>query len=187
MIETLKWHNEKRKVKNLIPYEYNPRQMTEKQAKLLTDSLKKFDLVEIPAIDTDNKIIAGHMRMKIMLELGRGDEEVDVRVPNRKLTEREFQEYNLRSNKNVGDWDFDILANFEDELLKEVGFEGVSADEFNNNNKEVDTDEMSTSYEVKLKLNEEEYERFLSNIAKAQAKLDLESNEQVILHLLDHA
>lgn len=39
------WHNEKRKIKDLIPTEGNPRQLTEKQAKDLESSLKKFNLM----------------------------------------------------------------------------------------------------------------------------------------------
>ena len=33
------------------------------------------------------------------------------------------QELNLRLNKNLGYWDYDMLANFEEELLMDVGFE----------------------------------------------------------------
>src|SRR4030066_369569 len=124
MSEKLLWHTEKRRIDDLIPYEHNPRQMSEKQVKDLTKSLEKFDLVEIPAIDTDNKIIAGHQRLKIMQLIGRGEEEIDVRLPSRKLTDKEFQEYNIRSNKNTGEWSFDGLANnFEIEDLKEWGFD----------------------------------------------------------------
>ena len=83
---------EKRKINDLIPYENNPRQMTEKQNEDLKKSLEKFNLVEIPAIDTDNKIISGHQRLRILQQLGRGDEEIDVRVPDRKLTDEEFKE-----------------------------------------------------------------------------------------------
>lgn len=107
----IKWHNEKRKLKDLTPFEHNPRQLTEKQYSELKKSLEKFDLAEIPAINTDNKICAGHQRLKILLELYGKDHEIDVRVPNRKLTQKEFEEYNIRSNKNTGEWDFDILAN----------------------------------------------------------------------------
>ena len=119
----LNWHTEKRKVRDLVPFEGNPRIMNDKQLEDLKKSVSKFDLVEIPAIDTSNKIIAGHQRLKIMLLLGRGDEEIDVRVPSRKLTEAEFKEYNLRSNKNTGEWNFDELANFDEDLLKEFGFD----------------------------------------------------------------
>jgi len=123
MIGKLKWHTEKRKIDELIPFEGNPRQMTEKQNADLKKSLEKFNLVEIPAIDTDNKIIAGHQRLRVLQASGRGKEEIDVRVPSRKLTDKEFREYNIRSNKNLGEWDFDLLANFEDNLLIDAGFE----------------------------------------------------------------
>ena len=106
----LKWHNETRKIDELLPFESNPRQLTDKQAEDLKKSLDKFDLVEIPAIDLDNRIIAGHQRVKVLQLLGRGHEEIDVRVPNRKLTASEFKEYNIRSNKNTGQWDFNILS-----------------------------------------------------------------------------
>jgi len=122
-MEKLSWHTEERKIDDLIPYEGNPRQMTEKQKNDLQKSLEKFNLVEIPAIDTDNKIIAGHQRLRILQLLGRGDEKIDVRMPNRKLTDKEFREYNLRSNKNLGEWDYDLLANFDEKELIFAGFE----------------------------------------------------------------
>ena len=128
-MEKLKWHTEKRKVNDLIPYENNPRIMTEKQKNDLQKSLEKFDLVEIPATDLDNKIIAGHQRLKIMQLLDRGEEEIDVRIPNRKLTDDEFREYNLRSNKNIGDWNLDMLANLDEDLLLDVGFEKGELDD----------------------------------------------------------
>ena len=66
---SIEWHNETRLLSELIPYEFNPRQLTKKQYKDLTKSLKKFNLAEIPAINTDNKIIAGHQRIRILTEL----------------------------------------------------------------------------------------------------------------------
>jgi hypothetical protein len=44
---------------------------------------------------------------------------VYVNIPDLK----EEQELNLRLNKNLGHWDWDMLANFSEDLLKEVGFE----------------------------------------------------------------
>jgi len=118
------WTNARRKVRDCIPWEFNPRQLTEKEAKHLTESLKKFNLVEPPALNTDGKLVGGHQRLKIMAMLGRGDEEIDVRVPNRMLTEQELKELNVRLNKNTGSWDFDALANYFDaEDLVEWGFD----------------------------------------------------------------
>jgi hypothetical protein len=68
----------------------------------------KIHLAEIPAINTNDVIIAGHQRVVVLMELGRGEEFIDV-VPNRELTELEFKEYNIRSNVSIGDWDIDIL------------------------------------------------------------------------------
>jgi len=126
-MDKLVWHNEKRKISDLIHFEGNPRQMTKKQADDLKKSLEKFNLVEIPAIDTDNKIIIGHQRLKILQLLNRGEEEIDVRIPNRKLTEEEFREYNIISNKVGGSFDFDLLANFGGDLL-DVGFSSKEID-----------------------------------------------------------
>lgn len=128
----MKWHTEQRRISELIPYDNNPRRLTDKQKSDLEKSLRKFDLAEIPAINTDNIILAGHMRLRILSELGRSGETIDVRVPDRTLTENEVQEYNIRSNKNTGEWDMDVLANaFDVDELKEWGFDdkslGVSA------------------------------------------------------------
>jgi len=127
----LTWHNEVRRIKDLIPYVANPRQITEKQAKDLKKSLDKFGLADPLVINTDNTIIGGHQRKKI-LETLMGvapDFEVDVRVPDRELTVDESRELNVRLNKNVASFDFDILANnFELEDLKEWGFEDSDLD-----------------------------------------------------------
>jgi len=130
----LSWTTTTRKILDLIPHPTNPRQMTTKQVEDLTASIAKFNLAEIPAINANNTILAGHQRLKIMALLGRGDEEIDVRIPSRQLTEEEEREYLVRSNKNAGEWDFDILANsFDHEDLIEWGFEpktlGIGSEE----------------------------------------------------------
>ncbi len=121
----LTWHTEERCVKNLLPLKTNPRKMSEKQVADLKKSLEKFDLVEIPAVDTDGKIVAGHQRVAVLQLLGRGDEMIDCRVPNRKLTKQEYEQYLITSNKVHGDWDVDLLRdNFEIDTLIESGFTG---------------------------------------------------------------
>ena len=131
----MKWHNEKRKLSELIPYEMNPRQLTVEQHKHLTASLKKFDLAEVPAINTDNTIVAGHQRTRILAELHGLDYEIDVRVPDKKLTKADFEEYLIRSNLNTGEFDMDVLSGFDEMKLLEWGFsedelQFFTADEF---------------------------------------------------------
>ena len=137
----MKWTTEKRRINDLVPFEGNPRQMTEKQNEDLKKSLEKFDLAEIPAINKDNTILAGHQRLRILQSLGRGEEEIDVRIPDRQLDEKEVKEYNIRSNKNLGEWNFDVLANnFEVDNLLEWGFSendfNINIDKFDDEKKE---------------------------------------------------
>ena len=81
------------------------------------------NLVEIPAIDLDGKILAGHMRVRAMQLLNRGNEIIDVRQPNRKLSEEEAKRYIVSSNSLGGDWDFEKLKSFEIDLLTDIGFD----------------------------------------------------------------
>lgn len=121
--EKISFHNEKRKLGDLLPHEHNPRRLSPQQAIDLRRSLKKFSLAEIPVINTDNKILAGHQRIKILGDLEGADYEIDVRVPNRTLTQEEADEYLIRSNKNTGEWDAEILTRyFDEDFLMDVGF-----------------------------------------------------------------
>jgi len=123
----MKWKTEKRKISELKPFPGNPRQANEKQWKDLERSLDKFNLADPLVINTDNTVIGGNFRLKVLKE--KGIKEVDVRVPNRKLTRKEAEELNLRLNKNQGEWDESLLANFDEDLLKDVGFEAEELDE----------------------------------------------------------
>jgi hypothetical protein len=121
--EKLVWHNEQIRVGDCKGYKYNPRSLTNNERKELKKSLEKFNLVEIPALDLDDTIIAGHQRIEVLMMLGRVDEIIDVRKPNRKLTKEEFDEYNLRSNKTTGEWDLEkLMAHFDKDLVASIGF-----------------------------------------------------------------
>ena len=126
----LTWHTEKRRLGDLIEWDKNPRQLKEHDAEHLKKSLDNFGVADPLIINTDNRIIGGHMRRRIMLQSGyKPDDLVDVRVPERELTEREAEELAIRLNKNTGDWDFDALANnFELDDLLEWGFEKQELD-----------------------------------------------------------
>lgn len=146
----LSWRTEQRRVKDLLPYKQNPRKMSQKQKDDLIKSLKQFDLVEIPAIDTKNRIIAGHQRCAVLQLMGRGEEMIDVRVPSRALTEREYKQYMLTSNKVHGDWDEDILSEyFETDLLLESGFTQEEITDLTTDVLETEDDEFDIEKEAK--------------------------------------
>ncbi len=121
------WRPSRRKVSDLIPFRGNPRQASEKEEADLNKSLAKFDLAEPLVINTNNEVIGGNFRLRLLRE--KGVQEVDVRVPDRKLTKQEVNELNLRLNKNQGHWDTDLLANFSEDLLKDVGWSPDELDE----------------------------------------------------------
>jgi DNA modification methylase len=123
-MKKLSWHTEKRKISSLVPNEQNPRTISPKQVEDLKKSLEKYNLVEIPVINTDNKLIAGHQRLMVMKLLGRENEEIDVRVPSRPLTQKEYDRYLLSSNALHADWDWSKLAaNFDIDTLLVSGFD----------------------------------------------------------------
>ncbi|QDP61033.1 MAG: hypothetical protein Tp1123DCM1511741_22 [Prokaryotic dsDNA virus sp.] len=109
-------------VSDLKEYENNPRRLDAHKLRHLEDSIKKFGLAEPLCINTDNVICGGHGRLKVLKKLG--IQKVDCYFPDRKLSQQEFDELNVRLNKNTaGTFDFDKLSNmFEIEELKNIGF-----------------------------------------------------------------
>tara|TARA_R100001443_G_scaffold75656_2_gene83211 strand:+ start:205 stop:711 length:507 start_codon:yes stop_codon:yes gene_type:complete len=113
---------EKIKIAELNPAEYNPRKMTNKQYEDLKSSLEKFGLVDPIIINSDNTVVGGHQRLRIMRELG-AELVPTVRV---NLSKEDEKELNIRLNKNSGEFDLDILANnFEIDELKDWGFKDI--------------------------------------------------------------
>lgn len=130
-MEKLKWETKKVKVKDLIQLSINPRKISENKKQKLIESLEKFNLVEIPAVNKDMEIIGGNQRVMALVLLGRGEEEIDVRVPNRKLSKKEVKEYAIMSNTHAGEFDFEILdLEFADIDIAELGFDLVGWDEW---------------------------------------------------------
>lgn len=106
----------------LKPAEYNPRALSETEGKHLRESLDTFGIVD-PIIvnknkDRENVIVGGHQRYFMWKQMG--NKTIPVFYVD--LTLEKEQELNLRLNKNVGHFDFDMLANFDEALLEAVGF-----------------------------------------------------------------
>ena len=113
----------KRKIKDLIRAEYNPRKLTKVQEQDLKDSLTRFGLVDPIIVNINNErkniIIGGHQRVKVWEAMD--NKEVDCIELN--LTYDKERELNIRLNKNTGGWDDDLLKEFFDyEELTEWGF-----------------------------------------------------------------
>lgn len=147
-MKKLKWTTVQKRVDDLIPQEVNPRIITDKQMSDLKKSLQKYNLVEIPAIDLNGRILAGHQRIQAMQLLNRGSELIDVRIPNRKLTEAESKQYLIASNALGGDWDFESLKAFDLEILTNAGFDEMTLAKFWDEDKEVKEDSFDVEKEL---------------------------------------
>ncbi|MCK9578223.1 DNA modification methylase [bacterium] len=148
-MQKLQWHTVQKRVNDLVPQEINPRIITDKQMSDLKKSLKKYNLVEIPAIDFNGKILAGHQRVKALQLLNRGEDVIDVRKPNRQLTEKEAKQYLIASNSLGGDWDFESLKSFDLDILMEAGFDQIQLAKFWDEEKEVVDDSFNIEKEIK--------------------------------------
>jgi DNA modification methylase len=121
------WTNERRKLRDLVPWEHNPREINKAEAERLGESLLEFGQIQTIAVGPDNEVYDGHQRKLVWSVLPQfgPDYEVDVRVSSRKLTDRERQKLVVFLHRGaVGQWDWEELANsFELPDLLEWGFD----------------------------------------------------------------
>ena len=151
---------EKVKISELNPAEYNPRRMTNKQYEDLKNSLEKFGLVDPIIINSDNTVVGGHQRLRIMRELG-AEYVPTVRV---NLSKQDEMELNIRLNKNSGEFDLDVLANnFEVDELKDWGFKdielGFNIDKLPNDL----SDKLELQYKIEVDVTSEKEQEKLYN------------------------
>lgn len=113
---------EKIEINKLKPATYNPRQISTKQYNDLKASIEKFGLVDPVIINQNgNVVVGGHQRLKICKEL----KHIEIDCVVLDLSKEEERELNIRLNKSGGEWDFDLLSNFEIEELKDWGFKEI--------------------------------------------------------------
>lgn len=149
----MKWTVQQRHISELVENEKNPRRLTKEQGIQLERSIKKFGVCEPIVINTDNTIIGGHQRARILKKMGK--KEVEVYVPDRPLDQKESDELNIRLNKNTGDFDYDLLANnWEVKDLIDWGFspEELSIDITTIDGTEEDGEQLSPSKDPTTKL-----------------------------------
>ena len=118
------------KITELLPAKYNPRKWSQPAIEQLTESVKRFGMVDPILVngtkDRFNIVIGGHFRLKVAKDLGIKEVPVVyIDIPD----EAKEKELNIRLNKNLGDWDYELLAEFDESLLADIGFESEELDE----------------------------------------------------------
>jgi DNA modification methylase len=117
-------------INSLKPCEYNPRKWSKEAIIQLKESINKYGFVDPLLVNSaenrKNIVIGGHFRLSIAKELE--IKEVPVVFINLPDIEKE-KELNIRLNKNLGDWDWDLLAKFDENFLSSIGFSSEEMDE----------------------------------------------------------
>ncbi len=137
-------------VTELKPALYNPRRWSDDQTAHLTESIERFGLVDPLIVNgaprRHNIVIGGHFRLKIAKDLGFTEVPVVyVDIPD----EAKERELNLRLNRNTGEWDFELLKQFDIDLLLDVGFDDQALGDIWNDALETDDDDFDVEKAVK--------------------------------------
>ena len=114
---------ERRKVADLKPAEYNPRKRLkpgDEEYERLKRSIETFGYVDPIIINADGTVIGGHQRLYVLQDLGYS--EADVAVVD--LSKQDEKALNIALNKISGEWDEEKLA----AIFAELDAEGYSAD-----------------------------------------------------------
>lgn len=154
-MKTLSWTVGVRDVKELLPWKENPRKISKIALEKLKEKITKNGFHDVIVIDVDNTILSGNQRKKALMQLG--IDQVYVLIPNRKLNDVERSKIALESNINDGEWDFEILKEFDLELLNDVGFTEI---------------DLSAIWDNTVSLKEESFdiEKELKNITETTVK-----------------
>ena len=114
------------KIKDLVPYEKNPR-INEEAADYVAKSIKEFGFRIPILIDKNNIIVSGHTRYKACIKLG--IEEVPCILVD-DLDEKQIQAFRLIDNKSSekASWDIDLLNEEVNELLDSLDMEDFDFD-----------------------------------------------------------
>ena len=133
------------KITELKPSEYNPRKWSEGQFQKLRESIEKFGIVDPLVVNAygprQNIVIGGNMRLEVLKDLGYDD----VSIVYVTLDEAKERDLNVRLNRTGGDWDYDLLKEFDESLLADIGFESEEIDVI------FDIDDMDEKHSFDLK------------------------------------
>lgn len=120
-----KWETQKRQVKDLVPLENNPfGKIDSIKLNRLKEKIESLGIFEIPTIDVNNDLLTFNKRYHILMSVGRSEEEIDVRVPDRPLTELERKQIIINSNVHEGEWDRKIL----EDVFADIDIESLGID-----------------------------------------------------------
>lgn len=108
----IQWSEKKVKVSELRPYENNPRSITREAFRRLKASIRMNGYHQRILTTPDLRVVGGHQRIKALQDFG--IMEITVLMPDRELTQEEFDRILIQDNVGFGDWDMEKLSALHD-------------------------------------------------------------------------
>lgn len=109
--------------------EKNPRRWSKEATAQLTESIKQYGIVDPLVVNNapgrEGIILGGNFRAEVLKEMGYQTVpvvQVTIVDPSKEA------ELIIRLNKNTGDWDINLLAEFDPSLLSSIGFSSEEMD-----------------------------------------------------------
>ena len=180
-------------IEELKEADYNPRQISAHDFDALKDSIRKFGFAEPILVNghpsRKNIVIGGHQRLRAAQELGIG--QIPCFVVN--LNEDLEMELNVRLNRNHGEFDFDILANYFDagDLL-DFGFTARELDidyTIPDDSELEDKPKKQKKYEYKLEFNnsteQDAFYEFIAELKLTTSDEEYPTLSQKLLHYIN--
>ena len=99
----------------------NPRKISKKKKEDLERSMEMFGDFGIFLVDENDNIVAGNMRQQILVR-----KDPDIVVDVKRLigyTENELRAINIKDNTHAGEWDLDLLADWQADLTVDLGLD----------------------------------------------------------------
>ena len=116
-------------ISELTSPEYNPRFWSEENKEELKQSIIRYGVVDPLLVNSAEErkgiVIGGNFRLSVLKELGH--ETVPVVYISIPELEKE-KGLCLRLNKNQGEWSMELLAQFDETFLSDLGFDSVELD-----------------------------------------------------------
>ena len=110
--------------------DYNPRTWSKENTEQLKESINRYGIVDPLLVNSAEErkgiVIGGNFRLSVLKELNfETVPVVHIHIPDLKKE----KELCIRLNKNQGEWDLELLSQFDETLLTDIGFNSEALDD----------------------------------------------------------
>jgi len=128
----INWHNVTVKLKDLTPWEHNPKSISKAHAKRLLDYWQRVGQFQSIAIGPGGEVYDGHQRLSVLRAAYGDDYEIDARQSDIALTDEQRKELVIAAHVGTtGQFDWDELSGWDAQQLQEWGMDAETLQSWN--------------------------------------------------------